>query len=188
MTVWYCLWNSLQDFWSVSISKSKSYHFYSCFLSSTFKLVRNMKFSLPLPITVPVIIAGNDMVKSAHPSLPHTSQTTVLKGKRRNVSHRAGSRSLPLCQRNMFLSAGLVCSDLLCCFLSYVTDSPTQNCLSFPNHWLPLFCIMSLWKKERQTFLKRKPSSLKQVEVPKCPHCWFCYPKGLSTEVKPPST
>lgn len=94
MTVWHCLWNSLQDFWSVLMSKSKPYYFYSHFPSSTFRLARKMNFPPPPPITDPIIAASKVMVKSAHHSFPGSSRW-LLKGKHNNLSHRTSSNFPP---------------------------------------------------------------------------------------------
>lgn len=99
MTVWYCLRSSLKDFWSVLISKSKPYYFYSRFPSSTFRLARNMKFPVPPLIITPIITAGKHMIKSAHHSFLPSSQMTVFKVKH-NLSHRTSSIFPPLVPEN----------------------------------------------------------------------------------------
>ena len=121
--------------------------FYSRFASSTFKLARNMKLPPLLPITAPVVIAGNNMVKSAHPSFPRTSQVTVLKGKHNHVSHRASSLFPPSVPENVFLEyrAGggglsppspiysVSCSKWLILQVKTVFPSQTTGCNSSPR-------------------------------------------------------
>lgn len=97
-----------------------------------------MKFPQPLPSPAPVITAGKDRVKSAHHSLPSSSQR--LCGKANMIISATGLAPfpLPLCQRTCFLSAGVGRGTipslpyLLWCFLWYITDCPTQNC---PHLW-----------------------------------------------------
>lgn len=162
------------------ISKSKPYYFYISFPSSTLKLARNMKFPLALPITAPVIIAGNDMGRSA--IFHFSAQVKWLCWKANIILAASGLAhfSVPLGLRKSFLSAGLADGDKPPTSLIYSVsckkwlDSSTQNCLPFPSHWLQLFST-SLWKKERQKLLKRKPSCRMQAKVPRYPYCWFSY-------------
>lgn len=173
-------WKLPLGFWAVLTSKSKPYYFYSRFPSSTFRLARNIKFPIPLPIITLIITEGKDMIKSTHRSFPFSSQMTVFKGKQFQPQNELTFPSLHTreqcflsaeCSRRaipLLIHSGISCNMWSVLQLKTALLSQATGCNS----------SLCLLRKEGQTLLKRKSSSLEEGKVPKCPPWLVVLPQG----------